>query len=61
MRPPTTEVQTIVLSDDLRIDLAPDGTVYGVELLSAREQLAGGTIEFVNEETGRTDAFRFAI
>ena len=27
------------ISDDMNIDIAPDGTVYGVELLNANEQL----------------------
>jgi uncharacterized protein YuzE len=32
-------VTTIKISDDMNIDIAPDGTVYGVELLNANEQL----------------------
>jgi uncharacterized protein YuzE len=27
------------VSDELNVDLAPDGTVYGIELLNANEQL----------------------
>lgn len=34
------EVETLSLSDELNIDLAPDGTLYGIELLNANEQLA---------------------
>lgn len=34
-----SEVQTIHVSDELNIDIAPDGTVYGIELLNANEQL----------------------
>lgn len=33
------EVETIHISDELNIDLAPDGTVYGIELLNANEQI----------------------
>ena len=33
-------VTTIKISDDMNIDIAPDGTVYGVELLNANEQLS---------------------
>jgi len=33
------QVQTVCVSDDLNVDLAPDGSVYGIELLSANEQL----------------------
>ena len=29
----TAEVETIKVSDELNIDIAPDGTVYGIELL----------------------------
>ena len=30
------------MSDELNIDLAPDGKIYGIELLNADEQLRGG-------------------
>jgi uncharacterized protein YuzE len=33
------EVDTIRVGDELNVDLAPDGTVYGIELLNANEQL----------------------
>ena len=33
------EVDTIRLSDELNVDIAPDGTVYGIEFLNANEQL----------------------
>ncbi len=33
------QVETIRVSDEINIDLAPDGTVYGIELLNANEQL----------------------
>lgn len=35
-------METIRISAELNIDLAPDGTVYGIELLNANEQLALG-------------------
>ena len=34
-----TEVETLRLSDQLNVDMAPDGRVYGIELLNANEQL----------------------
>jgi uncharacterized protein YuzE len=49
---PTGSVETIHISDELNIDLAPDGTVYGIELLNANEQLRGedgGKLSVVNE------------
>jgi uncharacterized protein YuzE len=50
-----TEVQSIKLSDELIVDIAPDGTVYGIELLNANEQLQRENVEgliVVNEATG---------
>jgi uncharacterized protein YuzE len=35
------QVTTIRISNDMNIDIAPDGTVYGVELLNPKEQLTG--------------------
>ena len=49
------EVEAIRVSDELIVDIAPDGTVYGIELLNANEQLwredAGGLV-VINEATG---------
>jgi len=45
-------VDTIHVSDELNVDLAPDGTIYGIELLNANEQLRGedrGKLVVVNE------------
>jgi len=38
------QVETVHISEELNIDLAPDGTLYGIELLNANEQLAGGEV-----------------
>ena len=51
----TAEVETIRVSDELNVDLAPDGTVYGIELLNAKKQLQVdkiGSLLVVNESTG---------
>lgn len=51
------KVVTLTLSEDLNIDLSRDGEIYGIELLSAKEQLfgpEGGKIEFVDPATGKT-------
>ncbi len=37
--PAGAQVETIRLSDEVNIDLAPDGSVYGIELLNANTQL----------------------
>ena len=51
----TGQVETISVSDQLNVDIAPDGTVYGIELLNANEQLRGednGNLVFINEAKG---------
>ena len=42
----TGPVTTIKVSDEMNVDMAPDGTVYGIELLNANTQLAedGGAL-----------------
>lgn len=50
-------VETIRISDELNIDLAPDGTIYGIELLNANDQLRmqnKGRLLVVNEASGDT-------
>ena len=49
------DVEAIKLSDELVVDMAPDGTVYGIELLNANEQLQRdnmGELTVINEATG---------
>ena len=56
LRPQGAEVETIRVSDELNIDIAPDGAVYGIELLNANEQLRstdGGQLILVDETDGR--------
>ncbi len=36
---PLTGVNTIKLSEYVNLDIAPDGTLYGIELLNASQQL----------------------
>ena len=48
------EVETIHISEELNIDLAPDGTIYGIELLNASEQLAGGRLKKLIVENAAT-------
>jgi uncharacterized protein YuzE len=42
LRPKKRKVQTVQVSDELNVDLAADGTIYGIELLNANEQLSKG-------------------
>jgi len=61
LREKTEQVETIRISDELNIDLAPDGTVYGIELLNANDQLRmsnGEALTLVNEASGRSSAIR---
>jgi len=47
--PAGQQVETIGLSDEANVDLAPDGSVYGIELLNANAQLRasdGGRLVF---------------
>ncbi len=50
-----TKVNSIKLSDDLVVDMAADGTIYGFELLNANEQLQksdDGKLLFINQLSG---------
>lgn len=49
------DVESIKISDELVVDMAPDGTIYGIELLNANEQIKEqdmGKLLIVNEATG---------
>ena len=51
----TAQVETIRVSDELNVDIAPDGTVYGIELLNANAQLGAedqGKLVIINEALG---------
>ena len=63
LREKTEQVETICVSDELNVDLAPDGTVYGIELLNANEQLRagdGGRVVVVDEVKGEERALALA-
>ena len=47
------QVTTIKVSDDMNIDISPDGTVYGVELLNAKEQLTADHGALIVESGGQ--------
>jgi uncharacterized protein YuzE len=61
LRDQPAQVETIRISDELNIDIAPDGTVYGFELLNANEQLAAGVrgeLLVINEQSGARGTLR---
>jgi hypothetical protein len=50
-------VDTIQVSGELNIDIAPDGKVYGIELLNANAQMAGdeaGRLVVINQGSGKS-------
>jgi uncharacterized protein YuzE len=56
LRPRGAQVQTVRVSDELNVDLAPDGSAYGIELLNANEQLRAadnGKLILIDEADGR--------
>ena len=58
------EVEAIKISDEMVVDMATDGTVYGIELLNANDQLRRedeGKLLIINEATGETIDIPFAI
>ena len=50
-------VTTIKISDEMNVDIAPDGTVYGIELLNANEQLADDHGSLILETSGHQREF----
>ena len=58
------QVETIHVSDELNVDMAPDGTIYGIELLNANEQLGAepkGKLLVVNEARGESSEIKLTI
>jgi uncharacterized protein YuzE len=59
LREKTADVETLRISDELNVDLTPDGIVYGIELLNANEQLRaadGGKLVIADEAAGEEHA-----
>jgi uncharacterized protein YuzE len=58
------EVESIHISDEIVVDIAPDGTLYGIELLNANEQLQRedmGQLLVINEATGEQAEVALAV
>jgi len=54
-REKTEQVETVQVGEDVNVDVAPDGGVFGIELLNANEQLRGGdggALVIVNDALG---------
>jgi uncharacterized protein YuzE len=57
------ELQTLHVSEELNIDMTPDGRIYGIELLNANEQLLhqdSGQLVIENRQSGRREAVPLA-
>ena len=50
----TGEIETHVITDDVIIDVLPDGMLFGIELLNANRQLQtdDGSLTVFNQVTG---------
>ena len=60
LREKAIEVDTIRISDEINVDMSPDGKIYGIELLNANEQLQitkGGRFTLTDKSTGKTVQF----
>ncbi len=60
----TGQVETLRVSDEMNVDIAPDGTVYGIELLNANRQLSAdqlGTLLDINEASGESTEVKLAV
>ncbi len=63
MREKPETVNSIKISEELVIDMSADGTVYGIELLNAKQQLQDKDspyLLFVNEETGKEQQMKIS-
>lgn len=57
------QVETLHISDELNIDLAPDGTIFGIEFLNANAQLAADPARMftiVNESLGTSQQVKLS-
>jgi len=59
LRKKVAGVETLQISDELNVDLTPNGKIYGIEFLNANEQLQtleSGKLVFTDETTGKSVA-----
>jgi uncharacterized protein YuzE len=57
----TAQVETIRISEELHVDMAPDGTIYGIELLNTNEPLRSedhGNLIVINQAVGKQAQIR---
>ena len=54
------ELKSVTISDDVVVDLLPDGNIFGIELLNANTQIKDFKFTFNNSNKGTTKEFEFA-
>ena len=60
----TVQVETIQVSDEMNVDIAPDGASYGIELVNANQQLGAdnqGKLIVVNEALGESSEIKLVL
>ena len=58
------EIETLQISEEINIDIAADGCIFGIELLNARKQLFepdNGGLSLVNVATGEAKELSFTF
>ena len=63
LKPKSAEVETVRVSDQLNVDMAPDGSIYGIEFLNANDQIRGadgGRIVFIDPVSGEERSLKVA-
>jgi uncharacterized protein YuzE len=64
LRETVEPVETIEVSSEMNVDLAPDGTIYGIELLNANQQLGAdqnAALIVVNEALGEAPEIKLTL
>ena len=64
LRRKRAKVNTIAVSDELNVDVGPDGRIYGIEFLNANQQLAGERVKKLiveNSRSGQSSEVRLAV
>ena len=59
-----SKVKTLPISDEVNIDISPDGKIYGIELLNADKQLKvtkNNRFAITDETTGKTIQMPLAV
>jgi len=64
LRKKKAKVTTVRVSDELNVDMAADGSIYGIELLNANEQLSAdhrNAVVVENEASGESSEIALAV